>query len=67
MDDSGWELWLNWPAEEPRQVTVFPTPEAADTAAKRLYGDEPALRELAEAYGLDPAAVRWRIRDVGAY
>lgn len=66
-DGTGWELWLNWPAEAPRQVTAFPAPEAATAAAKRLYGDEPALRELAEAYGLDPTVVRWRIREVDAY
>ncbi|MEU8371235.1 hypothetical protein [Micromonospora tulbaghiae] len=67
MDGTGWELWLNWPAEAARRVFDHPSGESARDAADRVCGDEASLRELAEAYGLDPSVVRWRIRQPDAY
>ncbi|MFD6771112.1 hypothetical protein ACFWC6_33385 [Micromonospora chalcea] len=67
VDGSGWELWLNWPAEAGRRVFEHPDGESARAAAGRVYGDTLSLRELADVYGLDPQVLRWRIREPDAY
>lgn len=68
MDGSGvWEVWLNWPAEAPREVVEHPNDKSAYAGAARLYADEPARKELGEVYGVDPERILWRIRQPDGY